>query len=224
MKTFYRCLAIITISALLAITGNTYKTLKAFNAQYDVPVNENMQKSVTVNNKQYCVYQIGLSNDKELYSQVENSFHYIPEKLLNQFYADGCTFKMESDKYFPADENVVGFTRFDAFTGKCESINIRSSAEATLKPITICHEFGHYLDYKMGYVTESKEWKEICEKEFPSCRENHQTYFSAPDEFFAQEFAYYCFLETSTVSRHEQRACPEAFAFIDNVVNEFNNL
>lgn len=224
MKTFYRCLAIITISALLAITGNTYKTLKAFNARYDVPVDENMQKSVTVNNKQYCVYQIGLSNDKELYSQVESSFHYIPEKLLNQFYADGCTFKMESDKYFPADENVVGFIRFDAFTGKCESINIRSSAEATLKPLTICHEFGHYLDYKMGYVTESEEWKAICEKEFRSCRENHQTYFSAPDEFFAQEFAYYCFLETSTVSRHEQRACPEAFAFIDNVVNEFNNL
>ncbi len=83
---------------------------------------------------------------------------------------------------------------------------------------TMYHEMGHYVDYNYMQdmrITDTDHWLGVLESEYPET--GWDLYYSNPQEYFAESFAaYYCKPEWL------QKMCPETYAIIDGVVEEYN--
>ena len=84
---------------------------------------------------------------------------------------------------------------------------------------TMYHEAGHFVDYnhKEGeLISETEEWKCVLENEYPLT--GWDLYYSNPQEYFAESFAYY-FSDPDKL----KNMCPRTYAIIDRTVEEYNN-
>lgn len=85
--------------------------------------------------------------------------------------------------------------------------------------VPICHEFGHYLDVLMGMPSDSEEWKRITSEESGNMVRTNE-YYEDPTECFAQMFAWYCMSDDNSLGTRNKTQCPQAWAFIDSLVNK----
>ena len=166
----------------------------------------------------YSIVQYGvLDNYKYVIPYTDKAFDHLPQKLLSKFFEDKGVLYHESEMTYQSKKWSAGcFTHEAGYP----IIAIRTDKKSDNGiPITICHEFGHYLDYKIGYITTNDEWKKIADEE----RKNmyrYNDYYDNYAEYFAQSFAYYCFKDSScyTISKAN---CPKTIDYIDKIVTSF---
>ena len=110
----------------------------------------------------------------------------------------------------PDDYRTAGFYNTDK---KMIVVNDAKNADFTLY-----HEQGHFVDFnydERGLISETKEWKSAMNTEYP--KTGWDLYYSDPQEYFAESFAYY-------FSKPEKLKdmCPQTFRIIDRVVKDYN--
>lgn len=110
----------------------------------------------------------------------------------------------------PDDYKTAGFYNTDK---KMIVVNDAKNADFTL-----FHEQGHFVDFnydERGLISETKEWKSAMNMEYP--KTGWDLYYSDPQEYFAESFAYY-------FSKPEKLKdmCPQTFRIIDRVVKDYN--
>ena len=83
---------------------------------------------------------------------------------------------------------------------------------------TMCHEMGHFVDHNLydgKLISDTKEWRHILETEYPLT--GWDLYYSDPQEYFAESFAYY-YTDPEKLSA----MCPLTYEIIDKTVGEYN--
>ena len=167
----------------------------------------------TISEGKYEIYHRGiiLENTDEL---VREAYSHIPEELLNSFYGNGCHFVTVGIEEFGLDKIYSGVTLHNIY--ECVGITVRCDPEAINIPITICHEYGHYLDSLTG-ASSTDEWAQICEEEYPDSRLTG--YYVPPEEYFAEIFALHCYSEIPFAIAQREN-CPKSYEYMDRIVNE----
>ena len=118
--------------------------------------------------------------------------------LLDSFYKDGYRIYFD-DKltYAWCTGKPVGSNNFSACVRyKRGSYNILAGMFVNYQndyfsEKIFFHELSHYVDLKLGGVSQSKEFKEIYEKEYESSTLAGHTYYQDIMEYYAEESAYY---------------------------------
>lgn len=156
----------------------------------------------------------------------QNVYSKIPDKLLKDFNNDGLKVTIEGRyAYHNKYDKSAGYCGFDTDNTVCDGIHVRNDwGMYDDQAVTICHEFGHYLDYKLGWISDSQEWQEIAAEEYASsrCAEYDDGYFSDPREFFAQEFMYNI-RYTGKEQAIENTNCPKAQQYIAEVIAKYES-
>ena len=180
-----------------------------------VPVMKNLTSTYG-----YSVIQYGESKyQDDLVRYADIAFERIPEKLVNQFYADKGVLSFDSnDEYISYDWSA-------GYMGFMDNGNVKISVRSDIQtdngtPFVICHEFGHYFDHVMDNPSQSKDWEDITNEEYPKMIRNNK-YYSDPKEYFAQSFAWYCY-RNDILGEVNKKACPKTFEYIDNLVEFYN--
>ncbi len=191
-------------------------------------------------------YDVKMQNIKEytdvdLYSRVKKGMSVVPSEVLDMYYTDGYKIHTSSTAFVREFNTVVGKAVYR--NGEFKGIYLNSDTE-NYDVMTLPHELGHYLDTKLGTVSDSEEWQEITAKEAGSCYEcdlknpyymginknnderyyDHEFYFECPHEFFAEQFAVYCFRTYGTGELPvevywDSEFCPEAQKYIESLMN-----
>lgn len=204
-----------------------YITLASFLAADAIFISQNIPHTSEVQG--YSIMQKGTTDDFALNMWQENGLMQVPDKLLKAFNDEGLTISYENlFSYAPAGGFTTGgITTFDN-EGRCTGIKIRSDLINAGKDHVLCHEFGHYLNYLEGDIAASDEWKTLTEKYFAVSGKADEVYFSDPEEFFAEEFAYYCdyiyaakhgYAHSEGITEHEN--CSEVFEFISRYADKY---
>ena len=82
---------------------------------------------------------------------------------------------------------------------------------------TMCHEMGHFVDHNLydgKLISDTKEWRHVLETEYP--RTGWDLYYSDPQEYFAESFAYY-YTDPEKLSG----MCPRTYEIIERTVGEY---
>ncbi len=190
-------------------------------------------------------YDVKMQNIKEytdvdLYSNIKRGMSVIPSEVIDMYYEDGYKIHTSSAVFKREFESVVGKAVYR--NGEFKGIYINSDTEQ-YDEMVLAHELGHYLDTKLGTISNSKEWQEITALEAKECYEcdlknpyymgiyknnderyyDHEYYFECPHEFWAEQFAVYCYRvngtgELPTEVYWDSEFCPKAQAYIESVV------
>lgn len=110
----------------------------------------------------------------------------------------------------PDDYKTAGFYNTDK---KMIVVNDAKNAD-----FTICHEMGHFVDHNLydgKLISDTKEWRRVLESEYPNA--GWDLYYSNPQEYFAESFAYY-FTDPDKL----KNMCPQTYEIIDKTVGEYN--
>lgn len=192
---------------ILTPTYNDYKHLYSQKNLSDAAI------VTTINEGKYEIYHRGiiLENTDDLVSE---AYSHIPEELLNSFYDEGCHFVTAGIEEFGLDELYSGVTLYNH--SDCIGITVRCDPQAISIPNTICHEYGHYLDY-LTDASSTDEWIQICKEEYPESRLTG--YYATPEEYFAEIFAYHCY-PNIPFTEIQRRNCPKSYEYMDRVVSE----
>lgn len=153
---------------------------------------------------------IGHVNQESI--DVANSLlNKVPSALLEEFVSNGWKFYISGDdvaqKYPDSnDADKKGYISFDD-----KSIEVEHTSDS-VKATTV-HEFGHYVDYIKGGLSDTDEFKKIFDNECDSfCERFDIDELGSAAELFADGF-YRCYNdEDSQLSLKE--VCPELYEFI----------
>ena len=110
----------------------------------------------------------------------------------------------------PDDYKTAGFYNTDK---KMIVVNDAKNAD-----FTICHEMGHFVDHNLydgKLISDTKEWRRVLETEYPHT--GWDLYYSNPQEYFAESFAYY-FTDPDKL----KKTSPQTYEIIDKTVGEYN--
>ena len=149
----------------------------------------------------------------------ENIYNNLPAELVSDFNADGMKVNYVSGIAYKGHSWSAGYYE------KGKGIYIDTDdKENTDFSHTTYHEFGHYLDEKLGNISSSAEWKKITADESSDCGTakgsidaSGKNYYADPKEFFAEECAYH--FKGGLSAEDEASKCPEAQSYINNIVN-----
>lgn len=165
--------------------------------------------SLTQSSDRSYVYTLGDVQDGDYYdfmSYIETieSEH---ASLVNRFRSDGwrvvlTTADLDELLFNGSTQNVAGAT-----VSSSKTIYV----EAGQYSYCIIHEFGHYMDYKLGMISEKGDFTAIYSSEGGSLSEYGKT---DSTEFFAEAYMY-SILEPDTLSSN----CPQAYDFIEKCKN-----
>ena len=143
---------------------------------------------------------------------VNQQMNLLPDFLLQKFVNSGwhmdVTSKNLDETYYGGQfGSVMGCTSYDE-----QVIHIEDRDNAVKEaPI---HEFGHWLDYINGFVTNSNEFMDIYYAETDAFKSAfHVTFYYNNKELFAEGFWKY-YTDANTL----QSCCPRLYTFIKNVV------
>lgn len=166
---------------------------------------------------------------KEYEYWLDYAFERLPEALYKKFSQEQCIYIMDSKHFIAAHRKTGSENDAVAFLGldKDENpVNIYINGDSILvqdcgMPATICHEFGHYMDYVYGKFSDSDRWNEISTAEAKK-QKWYQEYYEAPVEFFAQIFATYCIDSSDPNSYSANRInCPMAWEYMAALVENY---
>ena len=177
----------------------------------------------------YEIAQKGITDDYALSVWQTSGIEQVPAGLLKAFDDEGL--KITYGNLFSyataGGFTTGGITTYDK-QGRCTGIQIRSDLVVTGKDHVLCHEFGHYMNYLEGDPASSDEWAALTEKYFPVSARHDAEYFGSPEEFFAEEFAYYCDYKAALAHGLERSEgltehdnCAEVFEFIDRYAAKY---
>ena len=110
----------------------------------------------------------------------------------------------------PEDYKTAGFYSVDK---KMIVVNDAKNADWTMY-----HEMGHFVDYNHiegGLISETEEWDSVLKNEYPLT--GWDLYYSNPQEYFAESFAYYYSDPDELKS-----ICPRTYEIIEKTVGEYN--
>ena len=123
--------------------------------------------------------------------------------LLDSFYKDGydifiddkftygwCTAKPTRD----TDESAC--IRYNRRTGDISAGMFINYKNDELTDRIFFHELTHYLDYKLGNVSQSAEFRDIFNSEYGSSTLSQRPYYSQINEYFAEEGAYFILFDS----------------------------
>lgn len=159
---------------------------------------DNEMKNYIINNE--------IQNQDEYMYKTKEAFSLLPEEIKNTFIDDNWSIEFQ-------DEIDAG-----KYSGKCyymkKKILLARNNSAIEK--TVLHEFGHYIDYKLFFKSNSDEWKLIYNIEKSKVREYAQ---SSPQEFFAEIF------EKTMVNPEETKLnTPKAYKYMLECINDIEKL
>lgn len=136
--------------------------------------------------------------------KVNRELAYVPENIKQHFVNSGwhiyITTENIAQTYFNGIYNSV---RGATFPGTIV-IETRNIAVST----AVCHEFGHYLDYTLGFPSSSAEFSDIYNEEVSTFKSRipNSSCVSSPAEFFAETFYYIC--------KDPSKCTPQAAEFV----------
>ncbi len=129
----------------------------------------------------------------------------ISSKTIPQGHNDNSVYSGDPDEYKTAG--------FYSVPTKMIVVNDAKNAD-----FTMCHEMGHFVDHNLydgKLISDTKEWRRVLETEYPHT--GWDLYYSNPQEYFAESFAYY-FSDPDKL----KSMCPQTYEIIDKTVGEYN--
>ena len=161
-----------------------------------------------------------LNLDKEPYSNMlkDEVFDKLPEGVVNSFYQEGGQIFICDRKFFDLIRESHEDYKVATFYIRCYGKPRIYISKSNNDSHHLLHELGHYYDDFYGgfrYISKSKEFQSLIEKEFQSSSCSDNDYYRKPNEFFAEQFACY-FSNNETID--ESNHCPETYNFIDRKV------
>lgn len=169
---------------------------------------------------------------------------YVPSKIVDSIYKDKVDVVVTDIEHFEGNYKIYGgrgATINNMITKKAEIIVIKSEERVAGwkndPPVfeenkrVLCHEVGHYLDFKIDSPSQSQEWKEILEEEFENSviyekskwDPDEIAYYRDAREYFAEAFAYVTYDKEKNIEVYEKMLtkCPKTIAYIEKIVDEF---
>jgi len=157
----------------------------------------------------------------------------LPDWLVKHFREAGGTVYLTDTMYVPTPGDIPEREVWGMFWAGSSvdspEIWVYHNSYATF---TSAHEFGHYLDFILGTMSESEAFLEIFEKEheaFLQFYARHSAFsytalhdaFSSVDEYFAEFFAWYCLGHLSDALYSSlKEECPETYGFFEWLLAE----
>ena len=163
--------------------------------------------AASAKNELSFVQLIGDVSEKNYTKAIQN-YCKIPENVRESFQLDGWTLSISTehleDTWFAGGGYSAIASGYDDGLKEIRLENTTNGANAVI------HEMGHYVDGKLGYISNSEEWKEIWEKEYTTKYGS-----SSPLEGFAESFEY-----TFNYRTDYQKTHPLSYAYIMNVCDQ----
>lgn len=146
--------------------------------------------------------------NKEFVDSVNMYYEVVPECIREHFAENEWVIRLShtnlGEKYFKGELSVLAVTVLSE-----QSIYLDASKNSEE---SVIHEMGHYLDYSLGFLSQSEEFKRIHSLELNSFRNIHYTHIHNTEtelEYFAEAFQT-LLLEPQNVAMN----CPETYGFI----------
>jgi len=152
-------------------------------------------------------------------SNVEVAFKKVPSKLIKMFQDDNWTIQIVSK--IKDEENISGLTDYKEKSIYILGDNLGQEVE------TLIHEMGHYLDYKLGFISEKEEFNLLYNKYSNDYIEYQYKNFSNIDleemnylktnnkEFFASTFKDYI-----VAPIYIEETAPGIHKFINKIIKD----
>lgn len=127
--------------------------------------------------------------------------------LVNKYLSEGwkvvlTTADLDELLFHGSTQNVVGAT-----VSSSKTIYVESGQYS----YCVIHEFGHYMDYKLGMISEKNDFSSIYASEGNNLSEYGKT---DSTEFFAEAYMY-SIIKPDTLSAN----CPQAYSYIEKCKN-----
>lgn len=231
----YKSIIIGLVIGLIAVTTNsgllTHKVLK-------------YAEKKTFN--KYEVYEVGddIVKEESFDEIITDVFdRCIPSKITKAFLDDRIKIVIADEE--TCEEKLrlnidFGGIIEEALTNKPKIVIIKTASWYSWiidRPIdeknkqVLCHEIGHYVDYKMGTPSSTNEWKKIRDEEFyeSPIYDEHKDYeedieyYHIEREYFAEAFNYMTFAKEFDVEQYEllKTNCPKTFEYMQNIIDNF---
>lgn len=147
--------------------------------------------------------------DYSLIKTADDYYHLIPEHIRNHFSQNEWQIIITTEdlgtRFFDGDPYVLAVT-----SSNDKSIFLD---DRTAGVESIIHEFGHYIDFKSGFVSYTKEFADIFNQEVVAFRSVHKTHSANtqnPMEYFAEFYQEYIL--------HPEKIkdiCPQTYNFVE---------
>lgn len=168
---------------------------------YEIKVSDYLTKKIT---------------DKEIEKSFTSIVNHVPEKILNDFYNEEFSINYTNQK-----QGLITKESSGNFNANRKKIFIRTDyIDANGIDIILLHELGHYVDYKLDYVSKSEEFKTICEEEVKNMWKYNE-FYSSSEQYFAQSFAYYIYQDVSSEYKSMMVNTPRTYEYIKNCIENY---
>ncbi len=159
-------------------------------------------------------------DDDSLLRTIDRSLDLVPESVLSDFEANGWTFEATAtkdlDSYIAIDRavsSVVGVTSFEA-----KAIYVRATSSAVIT--STAHEFGHYVDERLGWVSLTGDFCSAWLDERDSYEQVAGEYCaSMQQEFFASIYN-----DILLDRRTRRAAAPKSFELVEQAMDRWEQL
>lgn len=183
-------------------------------------------KTVYLDNKTIVyIGNIPRKVEKECEKWIARADEVLPPKLAKDYKEK--IYIMDTNHFKEVNGKAESTVKAVAFLAKDKygnPIGIYINADDILKQdngmlVTVCHEYGHYLDTIIGNPSHSDEWAKITKEEYKKLVRPNE-YYKDPIEFFAETFAWYC-LSDESIGALNKSYCPQAWDYINLIIKEY---
>lgn len=150
---------------------------------------------------------------KDQIDLIKETYENLPQRMRTIFIREGWRINLSNQK-------LINNTTYGICSSAERKVSIRSCS-ANLK-LTMCHEFGHYLDYKENFCSNKISFKIIFAQEKQDfhkvCKDEAEYAYaiSNSEEYFAELFAYYI-----KNSNELKCAVPSSYEFMHRLVSKW---
>lgn len=174
---------------------------------------ENTEEAIVEETEYDCFVRGNCTTEQ--YNALLSHWNKLPDAWKDRFEADGWIVLVTNDNFW----GVEGFTNLLGLTNPIYK-TIYIHAECNSLDDTMGHEFGHYIDYVLGYPSESDEFRRLWIKEGAGFEEVGR------DDGYARTnvtefFAAICYQMIEAPETEE--SAPESFAFVRSCTEEMTN-
>lgn len=167
--------------------------------------------AASAKNELNFVQLIGDVSEKN-YTKAITNYCKVPENVREAFQLDGWTLSITTENL--EDTWFAGWGYSAVASGYDDSLKEIRLEDTKNGANAIVHEMGHYVDGKLGYISNSDEWKEIWEKEYTTTYGN-----SSSLEGFAESFEH-----TYMYGAKYQKTHPLSYEYIINACSQIEGL